>query len=496
MRANSFTFTEPIRESDLFYGREAIRADVANRLRSTVFIGEARIGKTSLLLQLKNDLSGKTFQGDPILPFYFNLRSPIFQNPQDVCHYIGRQLWNSLGSQKKEIPEPTNVTTAESMIAFFQQIDPAILACRPVALIDNLDQPHAFMRSRLELYSVLRQLIDYSPENHFRIISTASSLFLTLETSLLSKLLSRLAPVYLGKLSEQEAATLAATAVPIATSTRSAEIIQYLYEQSGGHPCLLQEILANTQSRHQGSGNYYQCLEKVCEELSERGGSFFHQYISELGLEEVLHLLAIILRDPRETWAIPPRSLSRFQSAGLVTESVSDRKVGPTCRLFFKWLQKNVATLLPSVSQRNREVRDEEDLVNFLQKKLRAAVGKRPLGSEAHLQQVVQAMFVAADIRFVREAKIICNEKYYLVDFGILDLGVALELKLVKRTADIAKMIDQLEVDESAYRTQYRVFIALIYDLTGNVRIEDYADKARSPFARFIIIHHGGGHEG
>ena len=59
MIPNPFTFGNPIRDPDRFYGRENEIRQIASRLlssgrESTSIVGERRIGKTSLLVHLAN----------------------------------------------------------------------------------------------------------------------------------------------------------------------------------------------------------------------------------------------------------------------------------------------------------------------------------------------------------------------------------------------------------------------------------------------------------
>ena len=91
-----FTSTRPVSEATLFVGRNKIIESLRDNTRSTVFIGEARIGKTSLLFQLKRELESVGRKLIPRLPLYLNLRNPRFKEPKDVYQAIASYVAGEL----------------------------------------------------------------------------------------------------------------------------------------------------------------------------------------------------------------------------------------------------------------------------------------------------------------------------------------------------------------------------------------------------------------
>ena len=86
MTTNPFTFGNPIRDADLFIGRQADLRQIVNRLRasaheSTAIVGERRIGKTSLLKHLE-DKANASALGLP--PEEFCLVYMDFQGLADI----------------------------------------------------------------------------------------------------------------------------------------------------------------------------------------------------------------------------------------------------------------------------------------------------------------------------------------------------------------------------------------------------------------------------
>ena len=377
------------------------------------------------------------------------------------------------------------------LLRFFEQLDATGLRFEVVVMIDNLDLPEAFLSQRLSLYSGLRQVLDFSPDGFgMKLIASAASEFLSLEPSIVSKLLSRLQVVSLEALTLGEAKQLMSKSPLFDSAAQSEALKDFLFDQCGGHPALLQEVLSNlSRNGNRSDNSFRETLEKECNELSERGGNFFQQYMGDLAYEDIIYLLAIALQASDQEWHPPQTVITRFVAAGLIREGPGGLPE-PSCRLFFRWFRHNVANIFPGLSQSAPMRTDHDSLVQLLQSKLRLSIGATSKLSEKIIQDVVNIMLVTASFNVEKEVTFYYREKAYRTDFALPDLRAALEIKLVKSSGQVGQLIEELEADLNAYQSHYRYLFVLIYDLTGSARIDKYVMASENPFVRYVTVRH------
>jgi AAA+ ATPase superfamily predicted ATPase len=489
---NNFTSTQPVSDPALFVGRGKIIESLQENVRSTVFVGEARIGKTSLLIKLKRELEGVGRRLVSRLPLYMNLRNPRFREPKDVYQAVASYITGELGKNGAiRLPEFVESNSDSAwLLRFFEQLHATGLRLEVIVLMDNLDRPEAFLSQRLELYSGLRQVLDFSPEGFsMKLVASATSEFLVLEPSIISKLLSRLQVVPLEALSLDDTRRLISQS-PFFDSVPRAEVMkEFIFEQCGGHPSLLQEVLANVTRSDADKNNLREILERECNELEERGGSFFQQYMSELAYEDIIYLLAIALQAGDQEWRPPQTVVNRFVAAGLVREGPGGLPE-PSCKIFFKWFRRNVARISPGLSQAGSVITDHDSLMELLQTKLRLAVGGANKITEKLVQDIINTMLITAGFHLEKEFTFHYKDKAYRSDFILPDLRAALEIKLIKTSSQVGPIIDQLEADLGAYQSRYRYLFVLVYDLSNSSRIDQYVGASENPFIRYIVIRH------
>jgi hypothetical protein len=262
---------------------------------------------------------------------------------------------------------------------------------------------------------------------------------------------------------------------------------EYLADQTGGHPCVLQELLARFVRGFESVVPLQELVKRECADLAERGATFFAQYIDELSYQDVIHLLAIAFQTDGD-YHPPPSTVKRFVSAGLVRE-VSSGIPEASCKLFFQWFRFNVNQIFPGLAKR-RPTSDPAWVASLLQRVLRTAVGRSPRVTEEMLQDVTKAILKAADLSPVSEAPLKYKGKTYRVDFALPELESAVEIKLAKTARQVGALIDELQADLDAYQSCYRNLIVVIYDLSASSRLTTYVAGSRNPFVRYVLIRH------
>jgi len=116
-----------------------------------------------------------------------------------------------------------------------------------------------------------------------------------------------------------------------------------------------------------------------------------------------------------------------------------------------------------------------ESLRDFFQARLRAAVLHEP-EREGSVQDAVETLLIGRGLQkgvdYDREVgRIKVSAKEVIPDFILRGLSLAVEIKLVKRGAQIREIIDEVNADIAAYSKVYRTLFFIVYDL-GNIRDE------------------------
>ena len=487
----NFSTSEPVRDPALFVGRDAIRDELRSTQRSTLLIGEARIGKSSLLLQLKHDFLCLGEPTTAILPIYLDFGNPLLRRPEDVYDRIAAVLSESAPNRFIEPHRTKPRATVSSILGALDSLEVQGQRLLVILLIDNIERDSPYRKGRFDLYTGLRELIEHSPpSNRVVVVAAATNAFLSMEPPLLSRLLDRLHSHYLAPLSFEQASTLSDKYEPLRVHPDREVIQRFLFDQTGGHPCLLQLLLERLERRKVEHSRILDELRQFGDELRQDGLSFFQELLREVTVEELTLLQALALGCDIAEWDPDPQILRRFQTAGLLQNRHIEAGVGPDCHLFFAWLRSNARRLLQTTSSSLSQIQDSEDVVAMLARSLRAAVGGRETIVERELQEIVHAMLAAHELSARREAPLEYAGKKFYVDFSLPNLGMALETKVLKNSRRLGQMVDELLADAVAYSSVYKTIAFVIYDLSGSARPHAFHQLAETPYCRFLIVDH------
>lgn len=486
-----YTFTDPVDDPALFVGREQLLNTVTSRQSSFLILGEARIGKTSALFQLKRRLHQLDPDGRQQVPIYLNLRSLLFASPADVYRHIAvNTAVAAIGvADDPLVSSASQVSSPRELVVLFAALSRRGRSVAPAALIDNIDDPQQFRAAAVDLYSGLREASDFSKDTTpLRLVATASSAFLKAESSTVSKLLSRLTPVELSALVLDEVRTLLGKSAALLATPQHTLLVEFLFAQSGGHPCVLQELLVRGLAKSIPPIEVLSHLERICNNLATDGCSFFHHYTSSLTHADWLTLLAVALRTPDANWQPPPSATRRFLTAGLIREEEGAAAPSPSCTLFFRWFRVHAEALFPaSAMQARRAFVSMEECLPVLRRSIATAMASLVPRTERDLQDMIQCVLAGLGVRFEREAPLTYKTKTFKVDFALPDLDAAIEIKLAKPQHAPAAVIDQVLADMEAYRTRYSNFVAVLFIVGPSHRLTAFSRVAKHPYAQFIV---------
>lgn len=136
-----------------------------------------------------------------------------------------------------------------------------------------------------------------------------------------------------------------------------------------------------------------------------------------------------------------------------------------------------------------------QNLKNFLQANLRRAVFETP-EKENQIQNIIEQLLIGRGLSkgldYDRETgRVKVSAKEVVPDFIFLRLKLALEVKLLKESARIGSLIDQINADIRSYSKSYPYILFLIYDL-GAIRDENEfrVDLESADGVTVIIIKH------
>ncbi|MCP3962170.1 MAG: hypothetical protein GY719_30375 [bacterium] len=376
------------------------------------------------------------------------------------------------------------------VIELLQEFEMLNHGCTVALLIDNIERNARLGRRSVQFYTDLRQLVENSPlSNRVIIIATADTSFLSLESGFISGLLHRLPPQYIQALAFEETRYLAEKAEEICCDPKRQTIVKFLFEQTGGHPCLIQDLLARAlQVENSKSRPLLERIQQEAARISHSGTSYFSEFVQRINLEELTYLEALALNLVVDKWPISAKSMDRFKCAGLVKTEDATTDATPSCKLFFSWLKNNAGKLIQFSRSFLPRANDPTSVGQLLSRALPLAVGTRKINSEKEIQNLVQAILASHELPFKREAS---RGKYqgktFRPDFIIDELDLAIEVKLVKDPSRITKLVDEIIVDREAYLSSFFTAIFLIYDLTGKVGDHEFF-SSDNPYAKYIVL--------
>ncbi|MFC1870890.1 hypothetical protein ACFLYF_00585 [Chloroflexota bacterium] len=104
-------------------------------------------------------------------------------------------------------------------------------------------------------------------------------------------------------------------------------------------------------------------------------------------------------------------------------------------------------------------------VLNLAEKKLREVIRDRP-EKEKQVQDAFDSLLVGADVPYGREVDSIeYSSKTYIPYFSLLELNLAVEIKLCSREGREKELHAEINDDILAYKTKYQNLIFIVYDL-------------------------------
>jgi len=133
--------------------------------------------------------------------------------------------------------------------------------------------------------------------------------------------------------------------------------------------------------------------------------------------------------------------------------------------------------LMISVIENSLDVKENEieSLKDFLKNSIRKGIFETP-ENEKQVQNVIESLFVGKGLTkgldYDRETgRVKVSAKEVVPDFIMLNLNLAVEVKIVKEKSRIGPVIDEINADITAYSERYSKILFIVYDL-GHIRDE------------------------
>lgn len=496
MRDNPFSFVDPVHDPEMFVGRHVERDAILKRLRSTLFIGEAKSGKSSLLNQLQDDLRTVTINGARVCPICISAKtglaeitSQTIQNiVSHVVEFSRRELGDTVVAPLQNSPR--------DLLEMLDGIDAAGHRLLIVCLLDDLHEAAGQRDAGPRFCQALRHVIDSSPEGaRLVMIAAARSSFLTSEGATKSTLLSRFEHVcFLTGLLPHETDQLMRKVEPIdrrPNAEISPSLVDLVHDQTGGHPYLVQKTMYRAIENASLRGESLDQAARAVMATLAHDVPVFSEWTQQLTFEEAAFLLAMALRLPVDEWHLGLNSLQRFVSMGIVTLEHSEDCVRPipVCGVFFDWLREQATHFVQLTAGRMFGINDLTSITALFETTLRRALGKQIPKNERQLQDCVQSMLAACRLEFEREKNVSPRAgKGFRVDFFLPKLELAIEVKLVTSGKRASKLVDELLADVAAYATTMKYVLFLILDTTGLVKSDEVAECSDLYNVRYTVI--------
>ena len=136
------------------------------------------------------------------------------------------------------------------------------------------------------------------------------------------------------------------------------------------------------------------------------------------------------------------------------------------------------------------------EIADFLEVSLRRAVLQKP-EREKQVQDVVEQLLIGRGLEkglhYDRETgRVKVSAKEVIPDFVLLQLATAIEVKLVKESSALGRIVDEINADIQAYRRKYDVLVFVVYDVGGAVRdgAEFRRDLEDTDGVRVLVVKH------
>ncbi|MEU0499295.1 hypothetical protein [Mycobacterium sp. NPDC006124] len=135
------------------------------------------------------------------------------------------------------------------------------------------------------------------------------------------------------------------------------------------------------------------------------------------------------------------------------------------------------------------------EIADFLQASLRRAVLKTP-ERERDVQDTVETLLIGRGLEkgtdYDREVgRVKVSSKETIPDFVLAPLKLAIEVKLLRDTASVSRVVDEINADILGYGKFYESIVFVVYDL-GNIRdeLEFRRDLESAMGVRVVVVKH------
>lgn len=237
----------PVRNPRMFFGRDDIFDFIEQELKgkghSVILIhGQRRIGKTSLLLQLKNRM------GEEFVPVFIDMQGIIDPGDHVLFYGFARDIQETLSQKEIDIDVPSREEFKEAPSMVFEEkvINTALEAIGSKSLVlmidefERLEQRISTGKSKREILIFLRHLVQHT-ERFSCILAGAhkiEELIMPEWKTFLTTTISR----KIGVLSKEDMEDLIRDPVREYHLTYTDDAIEEIWRTTGGHPCLTHAI--------------------------------------------------------------------------------------------------------------------------------------------------------------------------------------------------------------------------------------------------------------
>lgn len=340
----AFCYARPLRHPSLFVGRGYERGNLAgNSEPFAIFVGDRKIGKTSLLWCLESELPRVLGGENTACCVYVPLRRRGFTTAESVFQHIAESIRVHMQSKTELDDSILQAARSNSLSETLRLLDDASAAGIPIVLMLFVDDLEQFGRAGQEatlLYQGFRELLESVPSAiPFVFAATSTTRFLSSESFLNSTLLSRLEPpVYLGPWRRDEASQfLDVVAAPAFGFPVDEETRDLLEVGTGWHPYLTQKALSQVAASKPSASELPHLTETALDQLSRSESHVYRQWLAGLTTWDQRLCAAIETHDRVSTCDFPNVAFDRVQSTGIALVDSGSGIVQSRCSVFFQW---------------------------------------------------------------------------------------------------------------------------------------------------------------
>jgi tetratricopeptide (TPR) repeat protein len=336
-KQNPFLVGSPVNSEGLFGGRKAVLEAIHGYIQqqtNVMLIGERRMGKTSLLIQLRESLK------PPLIPVLIDLEAFPTQ-AEGMLGGILRKTINELLSQNllsSEQWEQYSITYRHDFIEALESIlDEAKVKLKNIKIILMLDEAEMLFTSGYEVGGVLRAAL---MRNHdvMAVIAGTSRIISLSSTTPTSPLYTIFRVINLPPLSEEETKSLLKELSLQAEVEYMPSALDRVYALSGGVPYYAQVLgfeLVELARRESKSKIAVEDVNKIVSEvLSSFQANFQHTWLYELNEQERTTIVELIDNHQER---INRKSLYDLQTRQLIIEENGRYRL--IAGLFEEWLR-------------------------------------------------------------------------------------------------------------------------------------------------------------